>query len=463
MPNLFAVPNTDSSKHSSTHRHPKFIDGTHKGKYPEITTLYQLFMDNVIKNPEDYFLGARQCSKDADVFGHYKWISTTEAATIVENLGAGLENVFKVYAPDINPVTNQQPLGIFSMSRPEWMLTELAGFRYSKYSVGIWDDVETEQYESQINEADIQVLVCSIDKISRLLSRIEMMPKLKVIISMDNFDLCKPTVTSRVFSLDDVSGLHTMAKSLDITLFDFKAVIEMGKLNPTPPVLPKPSDYSMLLFKQEYDKVSTGILHTHQSSLHCSRSMYLSLDLGADVVHLSHLPLAKSFEHSVIYMLMFSSVCIGFHSGSSKRILEDMQFLHPTILVSLPAHLEELHGTLVSKVNDLYPKQQNNYYGNTRDSRHIVFQKSQWDSNPENLRMCPGIDFRLRNFPKKDYKVTDSPNPRGEVMIRAKSKFSSYYKQPEKTDESMDGEWFATGRSGTVTESTNEVYFRADF
>ncbi|KAJ2034501.1 medium-chain fatty acid-CoA ligase faa2 [Coemansia sp. S3946] len=57
----------------------------------------------------------------------------------------------------------------------------------------------------------------------------------------------------------------------------------------------------------------------------------------------------------------------------------------------------------------------------------------------------PGNDIRLRSKPDFGYLVTDSPCPRGELMIRSKSVFAEYLGEPEKTSESMDGEWLATG------------------
>ncbi|KAJ2588269.1 hypothetical protein H4R99_007856, partial [Coemansia sp. RSA 1722] len=55
-------------------------------------------------------------------------------------------------------------------------------------------------------------------------------------------------------------------------------------------------------------------------------------------------------------------------------------------------------------------------------------------------------------------KVTDQPNPRGEVMVRAKSMFSGYYKQPEMTSKSISEEWFATGYSGYIEKTDDDVY-----
>ncbi|PIA16394.1 acetyl-CoA synthetase-like protein [Coemansia reversa NRRL 1564] len=69
----------------------------------------------------------------------------------------------------------------------------------------------------------------------------------------------------------------------------------------------------------------------------------------------------------------------------------------------------------------------------------------------------PGVDIRLRNVADMGYQVTDSPCPRGELLIRGSNVFFGYHKEPEKTKEAMEGEWLITGDvaqinlDGTVT------------
>ncbi|KAJ2385614.1 medium-chain fatty acid-CoA ligase faa2 [Coemansia sp. RSA 2603] len=57
----------------------------------------------------------------------------------------------------------------------------------------------------------------------------------------------------------------------------------------------------------------------------------------------------------------------------------------------------------------------------------------------------PGVDIRLRSIPEMGYDAEHSTQPRGELMIRSKGIFSGYFRAPEKTAETMDGEWLATG------------------
>lgn len=58
----------------------------------------------------------------------------------------------------------------------------------------------------------------------------------------------------------------------------------------------------------------------------------------------------------------------------------------------------------------------------------------------------PYTKFRLKDLPEMDYRITDKPNPRGEVAMWGPPIFSGYYKRPDKTSECFDAEgWFLTG------------------
>lgn len=61
-------------------------------------------------------------------------------------------------------------------------------------------------------------------------------------------------------------------------------------------------------------------------------------------------------------------------------------------------------------------------------------------------------DIRLENWEEAGYKVTDTPHPRGEILIGGQNVSAGYYKLPEKTQEDFfeeDGrQWFRTGDIG---------------
>lgn len=65
-------------------------------------------------------------------------------------------------------------------------------------------------------------------------------------------------------------------------------------------------------------------------------------------------------------------------------------------------------------------------------------------------------DIKLVNWEEGNYRVTDSPNPRGEIHIGGSNIVAGYYKQKERTLEDFyveDGrQWFRTGDIGEVSK-----------
>lgn len=60
--------------------------------------------------------------------------------------------------------------------------------------------------------------------------------------------------------------------------------------------------------------------------------------------------------------------------------------------------------------------------------------------------VTPAMEACLANVPDMDYLVTDTPHPRGELLLRGNNLFAGYYHNPEETAKAIlpDG-WFRTG------------------
>ncbi|KAJ2659326.1 medium-chain fatty acid-CoA ligase faa2 [Coemansia sp. RSA 1200] len=339
----YIVPSSQVPGHSYIIRHPDYKDGTHNKKYKEITTLWDLFQREVNVFPKREFLGTRSFDPVSSKMGKYQWITTTEAGDIVENLGSGLDHVYSKYAPGFSALTSdQQPLAICAANRPEWLLSEFAAFRSRRYTVGIADDIDVENAEMSINKTDSAVVVCSLDKVPRMLNRISKMPRVKVIISMDNLDCSKPTISTEPFSTETVAELKKQAESLNIVLLDMAEVIEMGRQDPTYATPPKPSDVSTICFTSGTLASKKGVVCTHQSNVFGTKCAFLSGGQG-NGVYLSYIPLPYCSERNTFYALMYEHVRIGLFSGEIANIIDEFQVLQPTVFLTDPTLLNRVY------------------------------------------------------------------------------------------------------------------------
>ncbi|KAJ1722877.1 medium-chain fatty acid-CoA ligase faa2 [Coemansia erecta] len=338
----FVVPSSEVPGYSPIYRHPDYKDGTLNGKFADLTTLYEVFKAQVKNYPKEKFLGSRIFYPETNTFGGYEWLTTTDVDEMIGDYGSGLDQIFAKHAPDMNETTGQQPLGIFSINRPEWVLTELTAFRSRRYSVGISDFTGVESSEFFISHSELKVIVCSMDKIPRMLERIEHTPKLKVIISMDKLDCSKPTPFTQAFNAEITEELRFKAASLNIVMLDIDQVIEIGRAKPIEPTPPKPSDYCTLCFSSGTTSAQKGVLISHDAFVSASRSVHLILQSN-DTTYLSFMSMSHIFERCLIYSFMHDIAHIGFFGGDKVHLFSDMQALRPNTVAAIPLVLNTIY------------------------------------------------------------------------------------------------------------------------
>ena len=69
-----------------------------------------------------------------------------------------------------------------------------------------------------------------------------------------------------------------------------------------------------------------------------------------------------------------------------------------------------------------------------------------------------GVNIKLVNWEEGNYRVTDKPRPRGEILVGGENVTAGYYNQPDKTSEEYFTDvtgrrWFRTGDIGLVEEN----------
>ncbi|KAJ2814700.1 medium-chain fatty acid-CoA ligase faa2, partial [Coemansia erecta] len=324
----FKIPSSEIPGYSATYRHPEYKDGTQGDAFTDITTLYELFQHLVDKYPKREFLGTRKLRSwlKAPSFGKYEWMTVLEAGEFVEEFGSGLDHIYTEYTAKDGAVdsSQQQPLGIMSTNRPEWLLTELAGFRSQRFSVGIDDNIDVVSAEYTINHSNTAVLVCSLDKIPRLLERIKETPGIKVIISMDKLDCSQRNVSTLAFNAKHVIELKARAESLGVAMLDIDKVRQMGRDSPTTPSPPSPSDIFTTTYTSGTTGAQKGVMLSHGGHVHATRAYCLEYKLK-DETYLSFKPMVHILDRTTIYAFFYNYGRVGFFSGDKTKVMDDIR------------------------------------------------------------------------------------------------------------------------------------------
>ncbi|KAJ3332592.1 hypothetical protein HDU91_003077 [Kappamyces sp. JEL0680] len=193
--------------------------------FPTIKTVYDMFNNSVKHHGDRQCLGTRYPSYDAKggiQWSDYQWKTYKQVNEDRLAFGAGL---MSVYDKHVAEKTSNWFLGIFSVNRYEWVISDFGAGCYSIPNVALYDTLGPETSEFIINHSEIPIIVTSVDKVATLLQLSAKCPTLKVIIVMES--LFKQQESP-------IPILQKWGAQLGVQVIPFSQVLELGKKNPRP-------------------------------------------------------------------------------------------------------------------------------------------------------------------------------------------------------------------------------------
>lgn len=398
-------------------------------------------------------------------------------------------------------------MAIFAKNRPEWTITDLACSSQSLIGVALYDTLGAESTEYIVNHCEAEMIICSLDHVPTLLATKSQMPKLRVLVSMDELDG------------GEVAG-HTKAELLakwgaekDVKILSFSQLEKLGEQFPRAHNIPGPDDIWTINYTSGTTGNPKGAILQHHCVPAAAFGSGMSSGTRPDDVVFSCLPLAHCYQRSIDNGMLFAGGAIGYSHGDILALVEDMQMLQPTIFPSVPRILSRFAAAIraqtihapgvagaISRTAFAAKKAKMEAGG---DNTHALWDRvwcrkirkifggrlrtissgSAPISNDDyiflnaalgctlvngygltetNAAACVALpldcsvghcgppmvlsEFKLRSVPSMNYTAEDKPFPRGELLIKSPMNFKEYLKEPVKTAEAIteDG-WFCTG------------------
>ncbi|KAJ2343721.1 medium-chain fatty acid-CoA ligase faa2 [Coemansia sp. RSA 2618] len=480
-----------------------------------------MFRESAEKFGDRAFIGRRAYSRETNTFGDYEWITYADAYRRALDIGSGLVQLLQRHVrpgADVGTLT-RLPLGMYSVNRVEWILADYGGISQNLYTVALYDTLGADSLEYIVNHAEIEVLVCSLDKVPRLLALRAKLPQLKVIVSMDRLDVPDAALPSP-FNTSSVTVLQQWAAAAGVALYDLDAVAALGAETPTAPRAARTDEFFCLCYTSGTTGTPKAAKILHSNMAYVQKAVPHVVPRVSCPVLLSYLPLAHIYERFVEIYTMSSGGRIGVYSGNILNIVDDLQTLRPNFFNSVPRLLNRIHDRLRAGTVDapgltgmiarraVADKLANLEAG--RGTTHafwdrVLFGKIRallggnlvfvlTGSAPieksvlQFLRVCfccqvtegwgatescglgvsnvpdehragrvgvpqQGIELKLVDVPEMNYRASDSPCPRGEMMVRGPCVFGGYFKDAQKTAETiLPGGWLATGDIGRIND-----------
>lgn len=312
---------TDGARICSLNENDKLISYYHDdGK-----TLYELLKKGKQLSNDGPFLGWKPSASDP-----YKWLKYSEVAQLGEQIGScfihlGLEPNKETF------------VGIYAKNRYEWSLTEAACNTYSMVTVPLYDTLGLEAINFILVQTQLKLVVC--DDSEKALQLMNTKSNLEYIIVIDKIS----------------DEARSRAAELNLKIFSFEEVKQIGKDNLKKPIPPKPDDLATICYTSGTTGTPKGALITHTNIVSISAGMAVILRKQKDIRegeerYLSYLPLAHMFERVAQATVISLGGRIGYFQGDVRKLLNDLQDLKPTIFCTVPRLLNRIYSSVTEKI-----------------------------------------------------------------------------------------------------------------
>jgi len=229
-------------------------------------------------------------------------------------------------------------VGIFSENRPEWAITDFATLSVRAVSVPIYATNTAQQAEYIVSDARLGIVFVGdqnqYDKIKSFSGAHE---HLRYIVAFDS--------TVKLRDDDSLYFSDLLKRGGDDS---YKEIMEQ-RLNAG-----SPDDVATIIYTSGTTGDPKGVMLTHANFCHQIDAVDANFNVGPKDRSLCFLPLSHAYERAWSYVV-FENGAQNNYLADPKRIIEYMQDVRPTAMVSVPRLYEKIYSTVFDRLEKASP------------------------------------------------------------------------------------------------------------
>lgn len=376
---------------------------------------------------------------------------------------------------------------ISSTNRTEWNIMDIGVLQTGAQNIPIYPTISAEDYEYVLNHSESIYCFVSDEEVLEKVRKVQSNTKIKEVYSFNHIDGCKHY--SELFELgkDDSNQPEVEARKDAV----------------------KPEDLATIIYTSGTTGKPKGVMLSHwnitSNALDSSKRLP---NINGETRILSFLPICHIFERMLIYLYQYVGASVYFAEGLDK-IGDNAKEIKPHLMSVVPRLLEKVFDKIMLKADELSGIKQKLFYwavelGEKWEpykangpwyefklsiANKLIFSKWRAALGGELKTMVSGsaaLQPRLSRifsagqmqvmegygltetspvvsvgmYRDKCFKVGTVGKPidnvevkiaeDGEILIKGPNVMMGYYKDPEKTDSVMTGDYFHTGDKGII-------------
>ena len=403
-------------------------------------------------------------------------------------------------------IAEEANIGLYSINRPEWVIAEHACYAFNMVTVPLYDTLGDDALQYIINLTEMQVIFCSADKLPKLLKNQSALLSVKSVVVMNHADLDAeilkevkdssfsvhsfeevmtkgrkqplsrvPTDLDSVATICFTSGTTGMPKGAIIThgnILSFVAGIEYLAENGAGPKFSKDEVHlSFLPLAHIFERCVQAVLFYYGAVIgfyqgdtlkllddvqQLKPTVFVAVPRLFNRIHekvMGNVNAAgglkkKLFMHA--YETKRTNLKKGtiFHKFWDRLVFKQVRNRLGGRVKFFITGSAPISNEVVNFLRICFSAYVCEGYGQTETSAGAT------TTNPYDLtsghigQPMPQCMIKLRDVPAMNYSSKDKPHPRGEICIKGTNVFKGYYKDAEKTAETLVDGWNFTGDVG---------------